>query len=171
MTRHTFSLHLRLVVLLVAASLLTAASPGQRAAQDELRAWKQVEAQVDSNNPQRLLDRAEDYLTAFPEGQKKLEASYLAGRAALELERWTACHHHFQSYLSSGGRKKVEVTSLRAMTCLARDGRLTEAIPALRNIANNDDDPQRAAAAIREIVRAHLTTCLLYTSPSPRDRG
>ena len=149
MTLRTSGLPL-LLGLCLAGLFLLGAGPMDRASRAETRAWKQVEQAVQQNAPQRLLDRAEEYLRSFPDGLSSTEAHRLAGEAAMQLELWTACRRHFDSYLAGGGRSDIAQVSWQIAICLAREGPSEEARVALRNVAANDPDPERAASAGRE---------------------
>lgn len=149
------------ILLLLSISLfLVGAGPrkdGPQGRSDRLeeRTWRQVEAAADGA-PDRALDKAEEYLREFPDGPHRLDARQIAGRAAMELELWTACRRHLDSYLADGGRAQLEDVAWRVAICLAREGRVEDAAPALRNVAAHDEDDERARSAARELVALHL---------------
>ena len=146
----------RILPLIILALLLAGAGPKSKKERAEERAWQQVEAARKQDDAQRLLDRAEEYLAGFPEGEARLEVRRLAGEAAMELELWTACRRHGDAYLADGGRAGIEAVAWRVAICLSREGRSKDAIPALRNAAAHDSDEARAAAAARELVALHV---------------
>jgi branched-chain amino acid transport system substrate-binding protein len=145
---------IRILLFAAIALPLVAASPKSKEERAEDRAWKQVEMALDSAD--RLLDRTEEYLAQFPDGSHALEARRLAGGAAMELELWTACRRHSDSYLADGGRAGMDEVAWRVAVCLSREGRTKDAMPALRNAAAHDEDDERAASAARELVALHL---------------
>ncbi len=146
----------RIVVLIALAWLLAGAGPKSKQERAEERAWSQIEIAINQDNTQRLLDRAEEYLAEFSEGPRRLEVRRLAGGAAMELELWTACRRHGDSYLADGGRDGVDEVAWRVAICLSREGKAKEAIQALRNVAEHDTDEGRAASAARELVALHV---------------
>ncbi|MCP4869348.1 MAG: ABC transporter substrate-binding protein [Proteobacteria bacterium] len=145
-----------IAMLLLMTLVLLGAGPPNRKARLEDRAWQGVEAASNSGAAQRALDRAEEYLAEHPDGPHFLEVKKIAGESAMELELWTACRRHLDGYLSAGGRVGLEDVAFRVATCLAREGRTEDALPALRNVAVHDADEQRAASAGRELVALHL---------------
>jgi ABC-type branched-subunit amino acid transport system substrate-binding protein len=146
----------RIVPLIAVALLLLGAGPRSKAERSEERAWSQVEAAAEQDAAQRLLDRAEEYLATFPDGEHRLEVRRLAGGAAMELELWTACRRHGDAYLADGGREGIDAVAFRVAICLSREGRAKDAVPALRNAAAHDEDEGRAAQAARELVAQHM---------------
>jgi len=145
-----------IALLLGGMLLLVGAAPADRRARAEHRAWQGVESAQQSGASQRALDRAEEYLAEYPDGAHFLEAKRIAGEAAMGLELWTACRRHLDGYLSAGGRQGLDDVAWRVATCLAREGRADDAIPALRNVAVHDEDEHRATLAARELVALHL---------------
>lgn len=146
----------RVAPLIILALLLAGAGPKSKQERAEERAWAQVEISLNQDNPQRLLDRAEEYLAEFPEGSRRLDVRRLAGQAAMDLELWTACRRHGDAYLADGGRQGIDEVAWRVAICLSREGRAKDAIPALRNVAAHDEDGVRAAGAARELVALHV---------------
>lgn len=144
--------NLKAALLALAALLSCGAGPVGRPDRDDERAWRGVASALEQGEAQRVLDRAEDYLAAFPEGANRLDAMRVAGEAAMELEMWTACRRHGDGYLAGGGRTEAEVVAWRVAICLSREGRSKDAVPALRNAASHDSDPERSATAARELV-------------------
>ena len=142
-----------LLALLALTGVLLGAGPANRKARLEERAWRAVE---NAPTAQKALDAAEEYLREYPDGVHFLDAKKLAGEAAMDLEKWTACRRHLDGYLSAGGRVGLNDVQWRIATCLAREGRADDAIPSLTNVAVHDDDERRAAAAARELVTLHL---------------
>lgn len=140
------------LLLLPLALLLLAASPTPK----EARAIKAVESAIEAANAERILSRSLDYLEFFSDGEFAPTARLSAGRAAFELEQWPLARRQLEGYLKAGGREDLDGIQHRVALCLAREGNKAAAVPALRNSARRDADPDRAAEAARELVGLHL---------------
>ncbi len=143
---------LRILALLCLALSLSGASGNPK----EGRAWKAVESAVDAGDSERILDRALDYLEEFSGEENAPGARLAAGRAAFDLERWPLARRQLEGYLKAGGREDLDGIQHRVALCLAREGNKAAAVPALRNAARKDGDPDRAAVAARELIGIHL---------------
>ncbi len=137
--------------LLVALSLVLLG-----AGKGEDRAWKGIEASVETGNAERTYQRARQFLEEYPESQYAVRAQYLGGIAAMDTQRWETARRMFEAYLQGGGRAGFRDVQHRIAFCLAREGRTEDAAAALRNVAAQDEDALRSASASRELVSLHL---------------
>lgn len=122
----------------------------------EARAWKAVENAEESGDSERVLSKALDYLENFADEEHAADVRLLAGRAAFQLERWPLARRQLEGYLKAGGREDLDGIQHRVALCLSREGNKAAAVPALRNSARRDADPDRAAEAARELIGLHL---------------
>ena len=143
---------LRILGLACLAGCLLGAADNPR----EARAWKAVENAQGAGDAERTLSKALDYLEDFADEDHAADVRLLAGRAAFELERWPLARRQLEGYLKAGGREDVDGIQHRVAICLSREGNKAAAVPALRNTARRDADPDRGAAAARELIGMHL---------------
>ncbi len=141
---------------ILAVACLALALLGAQGNPKEARAWKAVESAADSGDAERTLSRALDYLEEFSDEENGPQARLLAGRAAFRLERWPLARRQLDGYLKAGGRDDVDGVQHRVAICLSREGNKAAAVPALRNTARRDADPDRAAVAARELIDLHV---------------
>jgi hypothetical protein len=155
--------HVLGVAALLLLSFLTActvhASPfpgprkGKRA---DDRSWKSVSIAAAKGDAAATLQRAQSYLTDFPEGRHRTQAHLLAGQAAQTRELWTPCHHHLDSYLKLTKETGLEDVAFDALVCRARADKDPTAVKALRQALEEEENTSRAQRAGRELVVYHL---------------
>jgi branched-chain amino acid transport system substrate-binding protein len=141
------------IVALVALSLTLL---GAKADPKEARSFKAVENAAEGGDDEKTVGKALDYLEDFPEGEHVADVRLLAGRAAFTLERWPMARRQLEGYLKAGGREDVDGIQHRVAICLSREGNKAAAVPALRNAARRDADPDRGADAARELIQLHF---------------
>ncbi len=143
---------LRILTLGLLCLVLLGAGPTRK----EERTFSQLRDAVSEQQHQRTLKLATNLLQQFPDSGHRLDAHRMAGEAAMALERWREARAHFESYLQLGGREELQTLQFKIALCLAREGRMDAAPAALRNVAVNDEDPERSAAAARELMQLRL---------------
>ncbi len=141
------------LLLIAAALLLLGAAPADR---KEAKAWKAVEVALDNGNDEALLTKASDFLADFPDSDLAGTARLHAAEAAMRLERWSAARRHFEQYLGGSDRAELDRAKHGLALALARQGKVEEAIPQLKNVARHDPDADRATGAARELVELRL---------------
>jgi len=142
----------RILTVCLLCLVLLGAGPSRK----EERTFSQLRDAVSEQQHQRVLKLASNLLQQFPGSDYRLDAHRMAGEAAMTLERWREARAHFESYLQLGGREGLQTLQFKIALCLAREGRMDAAPAALRNVAVNDEDPKRSAAAARELMQLRL---------------
>ena len=140
------------VIRILTVGLLCLVLLGAGPSRKEERTFSQLRDAVSEQQHKRALKLATNLLQQFPDSDYRLDAHRMAGEAAMTLEQWREARAHFESYLQLGGREELQTLQLKIALCLAREGRMDAAPAALRNVAVNDEDPERSAAAARELM-------------------
>jgi len=143
---------LRIGVVVILALAMLGAGPNRK----EERTWTQLRDAVADEHHERALKLATTLIDQFPDSDYRLDAYRMAGISAFGLEQWRDARAHLETYLQLGGRQGLAQLKYWIALCLAREGRLDAAPAALRNVAANDDDPERSSAAARELVQLRL---------------
>ena len=148
---------LLLLSFLAACTVHASPFPGPRKGKRaDDRSWKSVSIAADKGDAAATLQRAQSYLTDFPEGRHRTQAHLLAGQAAQTRELWAPCHHHLESYLKLTGDVEDEALTFDALICRARADKDPTALKSLRQVLEKEDDRARAQRAGRELVVYHL---------------
>ena len=140
----------------LAWSVLCLALVGAGPSRKEARTFAQLQDAVAEQQHERVLKLAAKLLEQYDDSEHRLDTYKLAGDAAIALKHWRDARAHFETYLQLGGRQQVQQLTYQIALCLAREGRLDAAPAALRNVAVNDADLGRSAAAARELVQLRL---------------
>ena len=150
--KHCWTSVLRICLLGVLCLSLLGAGPSRK----EERTWSRLQEAVASEQYERALKLASTLIDQYPDGSYRLDSYRLAGISAVELEQWRSARAYLETYLQLGGRQQLDQLKFWIALCLAREGRLDSAPAALRNVAVNDQDLERSAAAARELVELRL---------------
>jgi len=143
---------LRIAVVAVTCLLLLGAGPTWK----EKQTWKQAQRAQTAGQHEKVLQLTTLLIEDFPEGDYRQDSHRLAGSAAMALQQWPVARANLETYLQLGGRDDLPKLQFWIALCLAREGKLEVAPAALRNVAVNDPDLVRSAAAARELVELHL---------------
>jgi ABC-type branched-subunit amino acid transport system substrate-binding protein len=143
---------LRIGVVAALALAMLGAGPNRK----EERTWTQLRDAVADEHHERVLKLAATLIDQFPGSDYRLDAYRMSGISSFGLEQWRDARAHFETYLQLGGRQNLAQLQYFIALCLAREGRLDAAPAALRNVAVNDDDPDRSSEAARELVQLRL---------------
>lgn len=123
------------------------------ASKAERRAWKVLESTIESDgDPRELLKRARAYLKDFPSGDNSTEAHLLAGEAAFEIESWRTARGYLESYLSLGGRERIDHTKVKIAIATIKEGDTTSGVAQLANVLGSAEDKDAGRIAGRELV-------------------